>query len=317
MEPYPYQALHLASSLEADRNEAEDDARTYPIEGRMRSVRTVQELYNLFSALMAQSARLDYLDFHCHGFPGSLSLGSEDLDFSKLQKFRAGGFSVLFNSGAFINFFSCDMGGENIRVDDSEDGELFLSEFAHIFLNRNGGEAMGWTAPWHYRWNPILGSSFTNAGTSVQAIVAAGASRAVLKGHHRLDEQRINTELTILRTFVSAALNSLPTPQAPQSHLQDPLPGSVQKMLLDAAAKLHSDQVAKFQGVYRNCLQLLDKSLVELRAPASSYYLNLHRICSTINVVAATITGLGIPLGQLMQPVFTALLYSRRFAGDG
>ena len=152
MAPYPYLTLHIASSLDSDQDEAQDHADSFSPKGEVRSAGNADELYQLFLDLGRQGAQLAYMDFHCHGYPGGLSLGKGHLEYSDLAQFRRGGLDGLFRGNAVISFLSCNLGASRFdKEHEGEDGELFLAEFAYIFLRRNGGSAFARNKDWHYR----------------------------------------------------------------------------------------------------------------------------------------------------------------------
>src|ERR1700730_2587246 len=151
-----YNSVHIASSLPSDQDEA-DDHMTGGIftsravdNSRVLSAGTVDELIDLFIKLRNERADLNYLDFHCHGFAGGLSLGHENFTYQHLAQFRGKGFESIFRAGAEISFLSCDIAAARFDQLD-EDGELFLAEFAHIFLQRKGGRAICSNLPIHYQ----------------------------------------------------------------------------------------------------------------------------------------------------------------------
>ena len=162
--------------------------------------------------------------------------------------------------------------------------------------------------PWHYKPSTVWrGPIFYNQGSEIVAEVAAGASRAVLKGQYRLDEGRIKTEIAVLRGFIAAALGSLPGQQAPKSYLQDSLSLPVQRMVADGVRKIRSDDVEKNRQAYANCIRLLDNSIAGLRVLSSQYYLKYHNACLTIEEVVDALVHLGVPLGQIMPPILNMM----------
>jgi hypothetical protein len=307
MAPYPYLALHIASARDSDQDEAADHAGSYSMKGEMRSAGTADQLYDLFVNLGRHGAQLAYLDFHCHGYPGALDLGRDTFDYSDLDKFRRGGFSALFRGNAVISFLSCDLGGVNIDQ-ENEDGELFLAEFALIFLGRNGGKAVASNLSWHYRpstfWRDPI---FKTAGTQIAAEVAPGATRAMLKGQYRLDETRINLQIAVLRSFIAAALDSLPGRQLPKSYLQDSLSGPAARVVAEGVRMLRSEQIEKNRHVYTYCLKLLDDAKAQLRTLSPEYYLKYHNACKAIEDVTESLTNLDVPWSKIIPPIMNMM----------
>src|SRR5262249_39628161 len=118
---------------------------------RMISVSDVDEFASELQKFLRERAQIAYLDFHTHGAPGGVFLGRETPDIDNLDKLRDKGFERLFTAGALINFLGCDVAQYDPSKDIGNDGELFLAEFAYIFLKRNGGRAVGSTQPWYYK----------------------------------------------------------------------------------------------------------------------------------------------------------------------
>jgi hypothetical protein len=307
MAPYPYLALHIASARDSDQDEAADHAGSFSMQGEMRSAGSADELYDLFLNLGRQGARLAYLDFHCHGYPGALDLGRDTFDYSDLAQFRRGGFSALFRRDAVISFLSCDLGGINIDQ-ENEDGELFLAEFALIFLGRNGGKAMASNLTWHYKPSTIWRDPvFKTAGTQITAEVAPGATRAVLKGQYRLDETRIQLQLAVLRSFIVAALNSLPAPLGPRSYSQDSLPGPATRIIAEGVRLLRSQQIERNRHVFTYCLKRLDDAKAQLRVLSPEYYLKYHNACKAIADVTDSLAQLDLPLTNIIPPIMNMM----------
>src|SRR5215467_14726753 len=227
-----YNSVHIASSLSADQAEA-DDHMTGGLftsravdNSRVLSAETVDELIDLFTKLRNERADLDYLDFHCHGDGGTLSLGREDFNYTHLAQFRDKGFESIFRPEAVIDFLSCDVAAAWFDEPD-EDGELFLAEFAHIFLHRKGGRAIDRNKPMRYKpaYQPFFGPSFRGEGTEIIAEVAPGARYATLKGQYRLDSRRIRGQIATLKLFLTTALGltSPSTPQPPANRNPHPV----------------------------------------------------------------------------------------------
>ena len=87
----------------------------------------------LFRKLKEKKARLTHVDFHTHGSPGSLAIGSDHLNRTTLLRDFAGrGFDAVFAKDARIFFHGCNIAEKAV-------GELFLAEVAVTFLKSGGG----------------------------------------------------------------------------------------------------------------------------------------------------------------------------------
>jgi hypothetical protein len=302
MPAYPYSALHIAGLSDGDEGEAEDHADT---DAEVRSIGSPQELLALFTELQRQGARLKYLDFHSHGYAGGVSLGRHDLNYDDLRMFRGHGFDALFLPGATISFMSCDLAGVR-DGDTSNDGELFLAEFAAIFLRRNGGKAVGRPTPWYYKASLLFRGTWKNSGPEIVAQMTPGATRAVLKGHFRLDENRIKAEIAVLQRLIQESIDSLP---GPQSYRTEKLSGPLEQMIVEGARKIRTDTMEHNRAAYSRCMAMLDSQLSKIRGLSSSnsYYMRLHEASQSVDTVLDVLHDLGVPLGQILPPILNVI----------
>jgi hypothetical protein len=88
---------------------------------------------------LLEGPKLDAMDFHTHGAPGAVELGTDHLTVNTLEEFRNEGFDALFKAGGVVEFHGCNVAERAI-------GELFLAEFGSIFLRGAGGEVRGSTS---------------------------------------------------------------------------------------------------------------------------------------------------------------------------
>jgi hypothetical protein len=277
---------------------------------RVLTAGDADELLNVFEKLRNERADLNYLDFHCHGYAGTLSLGREDFNYKHLARFRGRGFESIFRPGAVISFLSCDVAAARFDEMD-EDGELFLAEFAHIFLHGKGGRAIGRNMPMHYKPSIgiFVGPRFTTTGTEIIAEVAPGARYAVLKGQYRLDSRRIRLQIAVLKAFLNAAVQSLPSPRAPQSHVGDPIPTQLDTLVRTTVASLRNADIEKAQRIFSNSLKQLDKAEDDLRGLYPSPYLPLHKACQVINDVLDLTARVGVPWLRVL-PALVNMTYA-------
>ncbi|MCC6872867.1 MAG: DUF4347 domain-containing protein [Sandaracinaceae bacterium] len=131
-EPY----LGGVSLLEEARAHAASQTAQFPGEtpATSFSVSTLAEVHRHLRAVHETGAQVSFLDFHSHGGPGSLSIGSELLRPYHWPQFEE--HQSAFASNARIEFHGC-----NVAEDD--DGEIFLVKCAWHVLRPNGGTAVG------------------------------------------------------------------------------------------------------------------------------------------------------------------------------
>lgn len=115
----------------SDRHVAEEHAEERSGE-KIIGVNSIDTLLSTLNQMAEKATVLDAMDFHTHGSPGSLSIGSEHLNFDTLGRFRGEQFPRIFRPGAVIELSGCN-------VAEGPEGELFLAEFGSIFLKNNGG----------------------------------------------------------------------------------------------------------------------------------------------------------------------------------
>jgi hypothetical protein len=242
---------------------------------RTISILTVDDFVRELQKFQQDRAEIVYLDFHTHGGPGGLDLGGETFDIDDLDKLRNKGFEGLFVAGALINFLGCELAGYQPSINIQNDGELFLAEFAPIFLMRYGGRAVGRSTPWIYRhlqvafFGPMF-SAWKTDGAEIVAEVAPGASRAVLKGNYWLDEVRIRRQINALRGYLEKRLQTLRSQQPP----------------------LQSEDLRQ---IYDGALKQLEFAEAPLRAPSPLSYRSLHQAVVKIEDVQDLVRKKGAP----------------------
>ena len=146
-------------------------------------------LHNVFGEIAYDGVMtLDYLDFHTHGFPGGIALGSTHLDYDSVKKqFGSAGYDQVFAKDATIKFVGCNCA-------EDANGEFFLVRVAQAFLKRNGGTVWGNTGA-----GLNVGSDPPHPfGDWVKATIAAGGS-TTLSGHTHLRMERIREREERLR----------------------------------------------------------------------------------------------------------------------
>jgi hypothetical protein len=246
----------------------------------MISVGTADQFVRELQKLQSEQA---HPDFHTHGSPGRLALGETAcLSINDLDKLRNKGFEGLFAAGALINFLGCDAAqfdpSKSGTSDGTNDGELFLAEFACIFLKRNGGRAVGSNQYWEYsklgasyKW--YVGAGFwKNDGTPVIAEVAPGASRAVLKGNYWLDEPRIRQQISLDMRYLENRQQAMRAQ-----------PGL---------------QVEELLHTYNGALRLFDTAEAYLRGPSPVPYASLDKAVVTIENAEILLRAKGSPLNK-------------------
>src|SRR5688572_4379725 len=106
--------------------------------GLARNVNSIDELLDLFKEWLHWEESFNIIDFHTHGGPGVISIGSDDLTTANLFRLYTLNVDRIFRSNAQIIFNGCNV-GEGFR------GEYFLWRFGSMMLKEGGGKVMGCT----------------------------------------------------------------------------------------------------------------------------------------------------------------------------
>jgi hypothetical protein len=260
----------------------------------------VSQLVELFKQLRTRGVRLDYLDFHGHGYPAGLKMGYDTLEYKDLSQFRDQGFHEIFNPGAEIWFCSCDIAGMDLD-DETQDGERFLAEFAQIFLRGNGGTVKGGAGYVHYKPSTAWrGPKFNQDKGWVIAQVAPGSGVVQLKGQFYLDTNRLRAEIATLTVCVDAALQTEEEEQTEilmQLYLGD-LPSRVLEQIRDAVQfRLEKNQ--QLLRDFQACRTLLQRATDKVKKPAPSLQELHDTLYLGIEPAARKLVQSGVPVAQV------------------
>jgi len=198
-------SIHITDtgSMEEARNHKDSDEELFEIN-------SAGELYDLLDRFLNYEITIDFLDFHVHGCPGTVSFPRGSLEISGLKRFRNRNFPKLFVPKAEIKFFSCAAG-------KGSKGERFLAEVASVFLRLNGGTVQGsdtslryhvYQAYFHTNGPP------TNPGNWITAEIAPRSTVAKLRNNKWLDLDRIRTSIRVLTGIVQDLQSKLPAPRS-------------------------------------------------------------------------------------------------------
>jgi hypothetical protein len=155
--------------------------------GQVVSVNTISELKDLFQNWLDTGEAFDYMDFHVHGNPGRIHIGSDVLEKDNLPKVCIDNIDRIFNAKAKIVFTGCN-------VAEGHQGEYFLLRFARKMLKGKGGTVRGNTAKAYYDTLGISGESYHIFGSWVSVVVGKGGF-AVLSGHSHFIPQKIQERI--------------------------------------------------------------------------------------------------------------------------
>jgi hypothetical protein len=311
-----FNSVHIASNEAAAIDEAEEHAahsdKVSPRglndkqNARVFPAGSVDDLYQVFQKLRRENAELDYLDFHAHGYAGQVELIEDlHLKISDLDRFRDQGFESIFRAGAVISFLSCSLA--NVQMANSEeDGELFLADFAQIFLHGRGGKAVAWRTPVYYKPSFLLfAPTYQHDDKEIVAEVAPRAAIATLKGQHRLDKTRVLQELIILQVFLLACLpDTYLSPQVCYPVAKNQL----EELVARQRASAENARAIKNLNNRSTLMRSLDRvnaTFSNLRALASPrlLYPRLHDANQVIQDISDNLVTSGIPVASLLQPI--------------
>jgi hypothetical protein len=129
-------------------------------------VGSLSSLKRVFDRLKNTHVPLHRMDFHTHGGPGGLAIGSEWLGIDTVREFHGHKFETVFASNARIFFHGCNVAERAV-------GELFLALCGVIFLNKGGGR-VGASSTAGYMDPIITGKVFHSPGSAVYANIKPG-----------------------------------------------------------------------------------------------------------------------------------------------
>jgi hypothetical protein len=209
-----------------------------------------------------------------------------------------------------IHFLSCEIA--EARFDRlNEDGELFLAEFAQIFLHGKGGRAIGRNQPVHYKpgLGIFVGPRFLTDGTEVVAEVARGARYATLKGQYRLDAVRIRQQIATLKVFLGLVLLQLQASPRQRRDAGEQSPSLLDMMIATLLAPL-TLPVESTRGILSRMLTKLDQAESDLRGLAANPFIPMHKACQAIEDALDVLDGIGIPTLRVL-PVLVSMMQSQ------
>ena len=217
---------------------------------------SLKQLEEIFASYKKQNKKIDKLDFHTHGGPGKLAIGSERLGFETLKNFRDKGFDQIFTPEARVFFHGCN-------VAENAAGELFLAEFGQIFLKTGGGRVGGSTSVGMTDVIFNTGKTIHFWGDTVYAYVLPGG-KATLKNHRHLDSRHIEGQIVVGNTKVIPVL--APLCGGYQQQWRRPLLDEAKTNLAKATAFLASSKTAKHPYRYLHDAHLyLDRAVKPLQ----------------------------------------------------
>ncbi|NNG05284.1 MAG: DUF4347 domain-containing protein [Inquilinus sp.] len=171
-----------------------------------KPLKCTDDLIELFQEWVRIGERVESLDFHTHGAPGSIKLGDDRLSWGTpdFQRLEDTGVRKVFTPGCPIVFRGCD-------VAEGPRGEAFVAEIGRTWLSAHGGtvtgstgkglmDPFGWLSPERV-WHPL--------GTWVTATVAAGGA-ATLSGHSLLHPNRLREVAARLEPLVRSMPETSP-----------------------------------------------------------------------------------------------------------
>jgi hypothetical protein len=218
-------------------------------------VDSAANLENVFKELLKKNTFVAKLDFHTHGFPGGIALGSELLwalddtttkggrHVVSLAHFRDKGYDQVFLAGAHVFFHGCN-------VADTAEGELFLAVFGSIFLRVRGGRVGGSTST-GYNYGIWKSKLIHWSGNTVYAQVEAGGD-VTMDGARLLDPKRLHEWIDDARKGIAYL----------RDHSQggDPAGVLVAADLLDEADKLLAARKPTIMDTYRAAKKCIEAS---------------------------------------------------------
>jgi Domain of unknown function (DUF4347) len=141
------------------------------------NVNSIVELLALFKEWLKMEESFDLIDFHTHGGPGVICIGSDKLTVSNLYRLYTSNVDQIFKNNAQVIFNGCN-------VAEGHTGELFLLRFGKMMLKGGGGKVMGSTG-YGVADAFLSGDVYHPLADWVSVKVAAGGG-AKLFGHQHL-----------------------------------------------------------------------------------------------------------------------------------
>lgn len=151
--------------------------------GMARNVNSIDELLALFKEWLHWEESFDVIDFHTHGGPGVIYIGSDKLTDSNLYRLYTSNLGSIFRNNAQVIFNGCNV-AEGFR------GEYFLWRFGNMMLKEGGGKVMG-NSGLGFADAFISGDVYHPFGDWVTVEVGIGGG-AKLSGHRDLVLDTIN-----------------------------------------------------------------------------------------------------------------------------
>jgi hypothetical protein len=170
--------------------------------GTATHVASLDKLKSVFRSMLNFNATIDELDFHTHGGPGVIGLGSDTLNRINVPtQLGNSGFEKLFNKDAVIIFTGCNV-AENYQ------GEYFLVVVGSTLLKLNGGKVKGSTGlgvaePF------FTGDVYHPFGSWVTATVGTGGG-VTLSGHSYLIPDKIRSRMSDMQKRIDGLPKSGP-----------------------------------------------------------------------------------------------------------
>lgn len=172
--------LRGSSSWDAEEHAEEDG-------GMTKNVNSIDELLALFKEWLHWEESFDVIDFHTHGGPGVIHIGSDKLTTANLYRLYTSNLDSIFRNNAQIIFNGCNV-GEGFR------GEDFLWRFGNMMLKESGGKVMG-SSGLGLADAFISGDVYHPFGDWVTVEVGIGGG-AKLSGHKDMVPDNINARIT-------------------------------------------------------------------------------------------------------------------------
>jgi hypothetical protein len=179
-------SIHIWSDIPGDwRLSSRRDAQTHG--HQILQVVSIPDLVSAFGRFRAEGVVFDEMDFHTHGGPGGIALGSDSLDYLTMQKLEGLSFDKLFARQAMITFTGCN-------VAEGAQGEYFLVRAGKALLRNGGGKVLGSTGAGLA--DPIFsGDVYHPFGDWVTATIGPGGT-ATLRGHKYLIPKKLRERIS-------------------------------------------------------------------------------------------------------------------------
>lgn len=181
--------VHIWSDIPKDwRSSSGTDANEHAAENgdMVINVNSLDELLALFNEWVKMEISFDVMDFHTHGGPGVINIGSCRLTSANLYRLYTSNVDRIFNNNAQVVFNGC-----NVAQDYW--GEFFLLRFGKMMLKGGGGKVLGNTGTGIA--DPLFtGDVYHPFGDWVSVEVGMGGG-AKLNGHRHLVSKNVNARI--------------------------------------------------------------------------------------------------------------------------